>query len=148
MRLYGLKSPMKKFKSDRHTTNSKHFTIFKKEARLWIDRLGLKDWTFYLEHRDSKDYPGCLAWVTFYCETLVATVGLSKTWGEEQEIPSSFEVKRCAMHEVYHVLFARLTRLAESRYIHGIYLINEEEHALIRRFENVFYGSSDTKAKM
>lgn len=115
-----------------HRTTNKHFQIFKKECKKWIDKFGLINWEVYYLHKKSKN----LAFMTANLVGRVADIGLAKTW-KNSEV-SNFEIKKCAFHEVNELLLYRLRNLAEYRYT-TYNEIDEEVHAIIRTLENVLF---------
>jgi len=133
---------MKASKNDNGTT-AKHFKIFKEEAELWISRLGLVDWSVYFSH--VKDHPDALASMTANIPNRGVTINLSTDWsGEEISVA---QLKETAFHEVFELVLARLSYLGECRFLSDEE-IPEERHNIIRRFENLFYGSGKKKKKM
>ena len=124
-------------KADRTTT--KHFQIFKKEARLWLDRLGLKDYSVYFLHsQDGRE--DSRAWIESDYNGKIASIGLSRDWSGDPVTVK--KVRKAAFHEVVHLLLANLVVLGQERWtVQGIY--GAEEHAIIRRLEALFYGSGE-----
>jgi len=98
---------------DNHTTAA-HFELFKKECRKWIEFFELSDWNIYFDHLNEPEEE-YLARSTFSSVALVATLLLNKNWQHNR--PNNKWVKKCARHEVIHILIGKLTVLAESRYI-------------------------------
>jgi len=98
---------------DHHTTPA-HFELFKKECRKWIDFFELSDWNIYFDHPNNPE-GGFLARSTFSSITLVATLFLNRNWQHDK--PNNQWVKKCARHEVIHILIGKLSVLAESRYV-------------------------------
>lgn len=125
-------------------TTKRHFEVFKKEANLWIGRLGLQEWRIDFFHGDNKSIPpdSCRAWFDADVGGIVGMLGLSPDWGED--LINENRVRQSAMHEVFHLLFAQMSWLAGYRYSpKGSY--DEEEHKVIRRFENLYYGNENKK---
>jgi hypothetical protein len=125
-------------------TTNRHFEIFKKEANLWLDRLGLTEWRIDFFHGDNQSLPpdSCRAWFDANVEGMVGMLGLAPDWGGDRVTDT--RVRQSAMHEVFHILLAQMSWLAGYRYsLKGSF--EEEEHKVIRRFENLYYGHSGKK---
>lgn len=130
----------------KNLTSVKHFELFKKEALLWIDRLGLKDWQVRFFHEDDTDLGNCRAWFHADFSNKISSLGLARSWGDDPV--SNQRVKRSGFHEVVHLLLANLVILGQERWsVQGVY--ETEEHVIVRRMENAFYGpESKDKAKV
>ena len=125
-------------------TTKRHFEIFQKEALLWIDRFGLTEWRIDFFHGDNQSFPpdSCRAWFDADVGGLVAMIGLAADWGGDKITDKL--LRQSAMHEVLHVLMAQMSWLADYRFpTKGAFL--EEEHKVIRRFENLYYGQGKKK---
>lgn len=133
---------MRTLKKDSITT-AKDFEIFKKEAELWIKRLGLVDWSIYFSH--VGDCPNALASMMANIPNRGATINLSADWTGEGISVS--QLRETAFHEVLELVLARLSYLGECRFLQDEE-IPEERHNIIRRFENLFYGSGKKKKEM
>jgi hypothetical protein len=124
---------------NKNRTTTTHFKIFKKEAGLWLDKFGLKDYSVCFLH--SNEGPeDTRAWIESDFNGKIASIGLSRDWsGDEVTV---HKVRRSAFHEVVHLLLANLIVLGQERWtVKGIY--DAEEHAVIRRLEALFYGSGE-----
>lgn len=128
-------------------TTAKHFKLFKKEVRLWLDRLGLKDWRVDFDHEDIGDGSGVStrAWYHGTIEDRVCGIGLAKNW--DSDPITNRKIRECAFHEVGHVLLAQLEGIAERRQFIRSELA-QELHVVIRRFENYFYGTGEAQKKV
>lgn len=124
---------------DQRTTTT-HFRIFKKEARLWLLRLGLQDWRVDFEHQDAPDHIVSRAWYHGKVEDRVCALALARSWGGD--IPTNSNVRESAFHEVCHVLLADIEGIASGRNFDGNYL-DKCMHQVIRRLEKLFYGSGE-----
>lgn len=125
-------------------TTSKHFKIFKKEAELWIDRLGLSEWRVDFSHSNCPDGSPCRAWYHGKVEDRVCEIGLVPDW--DPDVVTIHRVKECAFHEVFHVALADLEAIAECRsFVQN--RLDTGLHQVIRRFENLFYGNAKPKIK-
>jgi hypothetical protein len=109
------------------------FKIFQEEGEYWQRFFGLFEWKIYYDYKNLKD---CWADVLMNHDGAIATIRLNKGWTGKEEI----EVRRCAFHEVCHLLLADL---------HGYcYHKDSEElaHEIIRKLENsVFYAKYNNK---
>jgi len=97
---------------DYHTTPA-HFEIFKKECLKWIDFFELNEWKIYFLHllEDKDRQAACL----FNAYTTNATLLLSVNW--EHDKPTNDWIKQVALHEVIHLLLAKLQEKAMERYV-------------------------------
>jgi hypothetical protein len=121
----------------KNKTTAKHFRIFKREAELWIDRLGLKDWDVTFVHGDNPTGKPCYAWFSGEVEGRFCQIGLTPDW-----TPTKITVghlKKSAFHEVFEVVLCQLSWIAECRFAREEE-IPEAIHVVIRRLENLFYG--------
>ena len=126
-----------------HYTTKHDFRVFSQAVRLWVDRLGLTDWRVTLLHQNNSEVEHARASFSAYVSDRVATVYLEPDWKTNK--PSDFILEKCALHEVAHILFATLTDYAAARYI-GPCDIANEEHAIIHRLEDVFYGGIEDES--
>lgn len=125
---------------ERTNKTTKHdFAVFKKEAEKWIKRFGLTDWKIKIEHRDTEDQSiaPSLAWFAADAEACIASANLSLDWGKKDGITEN-ELRRCALHEILHIVFSWLSIYAASRYVPKD-CFELEEHKVIRKFESLFY---------
>lgn len=110
----------------------KHFDTFKKEARRWIDRLGLLDWRIDYQFEEChqslaecrRDYEG-------RCATLVLNPF------QERVKRKDVDVKARARHEVMHLLMAEVAWLNGKRCVTDD-IWSAAEHCVIRRLEDAF----------
>ena len=116
----------------KYKLTNKHFQIFKKECRKWIDLFGLKGYDYTIKWGDLSD---CYADCSYNVVQRWAVIRLMKTWGRKI---TSIELKQSAFHEVCHILFGIINVLAKSRFI-GEEEVDEEIHNLIRIFENTIF---------
>jgi hypothetical protein len=119
-------------------TTKQHFEIFKKEVRLWLKKFGLFEWRVDIRHDDSLDVK-CAARASFWAdaESVIAVIALSPDWGPDKV--TGGRIKSSAFHEVLHLLFSHMAWTANARNVDAGYF-EEEEHKVIRRLENLFYG--------
>ena len=123
-------------------TTSRDFEIFKREAELWIGRLGLTDWSVDFFHSDNPDGRPCRAWFRGEIEGRFCLIGLSPDWSGIKITDEA--VRKSAFHEVCEVMLMPLAWVAECRYAREEE-IPEATHTIIRRFENLFYGKKGLK---
>lgn len=117
-------------------TTKKHFDLFVKEAKKWIDFWGLTDWRIYFYHEDWSDaYGDAKAWYSWDIAGHVGSLCLNTSWKCDL---CENEVRKTAFHEVCHILLGRLDVLATRRYLREGEL-EEEVHAIIRRIENCIF---------
>ena len=127
-------------------TTEAHFKIFKIECEKWIARFGLTDWFVDFYHEDWSESCGeGDAWCRWVKEGRAASLCLNTSLENIDGKSAPAFLRRLAVHEVAHILFARIQDLAKSRFVE-VREIEEEIHVIIRRLENVFskgkrYGS-------
>lgn len=131
--------------SDRYRTTSKHFDIFKKEAFLWIGKFNLGCWGIGFFHTDTSDGELNRAWLSVQYSHQLASIGLTRNWGNNAV--TVHKVKRAAFHEVFHLMLANLMIMGQDRWANQD-TIEAEEHSVIRRMENLFYGREESQAKV
>ncbi|NQU83495.1 MAG: hypothetical protein HQ536_02180 [Parcubacteria group bacterium] len=110
------------------------FELFKSECKRWIDELKLDNWeVHYRWEDDEENRASCSADLGGY----IATLSLSTNWGVHRKvaIPDE-EVKQCAKHEVIHLMLARISANAKSRYVSRDDL-EESEEELVRKLEKI-----------
>lgn len=102
-------------------TTKKHYRIFREECQKLAKKFGLSDWKIYFEH---ASIPGNRANCTWDIEGYVCTIRLGKDWNT---VPTKRGAKAAAIHEVLHIVTARLGSLARCRYISKEEIEIEEE---------------------
>ena len=125
-------------KGKRQITTTRHFEIFKREAELWIGRLGLTDWRIDFKHKNSPDGIGARAWFGAKVGDRIAEVGLAVDW--DPDVITVHRVRETAFHEVFEIMLCPLGWIGDCRYAREEE-IPEAKHVIIRRFENLFYGN-------
>lgn len=115
-------------------TTAKHFDIFVKEVYKWIDRFGLGDWRIdcYHEHNMDEAKASCV----FRSQGMAADLYLERGW--EEEAVTNHKIKKVALHEVSHILLAKLYILANSRFGVSEENVVEATEGIIRRLERAF----------
>ena len=112
-------------------TQQKQFEIFQEECQKWIDALGLYDWDFYIDVDDLQDDRGQAIFDVMGKKAIIDIADkLEGCNGLECEI------RRCARHEILHILIGKLYILAKNReWNESEYII--EEHSIINRLNKV-----------
>lgn len=121
-------------------TTKKHFEVFKKECKKWIDVFGLKGWyiNYYHENWNEAEETG-EAWCAWEVKPRCASLCLCTEWDDSVPLTNKM-IKRAAFHEVMHILLGRLFSFALTEDEKIPYDIKAEEvHSLIRIFENIFF---------
>ncbi len=113
-------------------TTAKHFEIFKQECNKWIRRFGLTDWRVNIEHVDLKEDMARFS-AGELSERSVG-IGLNINW---QTPVTTYELEKCALHEVCHFLLCRMDALARHRESDD-HSISEENHVIVHRILNAF----------
>jgi len=117
-------------------TTAKHFDIFKKEVYRWIDRFGLGDWRVDCYHEHNLE--GTRASCVFRCQGMAADIYLEREWKDEKI--KIVNIRSSALHEVAHILLAKLYEQATSRFGITEDQITEATEGIIRRLEKAFMG--------
>lgn len=118
-------------------TTNKDFELFKKNVNHWVKFFGLNNWKIYLVHEDTQKELDAGAWCSWNVEGRAATIGLSIDWGNHT-IPTPYEIKRMAFHEVCEMMLAPMNDLAASR-LWDQYSYDSEKHNVIRILENTVW---------
>ena len=115
-------------------TTKKHFELFKQECQKWLEKLKLDNWEVHYDWReDDGNRASCSADLSGY----IATLNLSADWGDNRQEPITDDEERsCAKHEVIHLLLARLSANAKSRYISRDDM-EESEEELVCKLEKI-----------
>lgn len=131
--------------SKSYKTTKKHFKLFKKECRYWLDRFDLGSWQVCFEHIDYPDMPS-RAWHATKWKGRTSTIGLSHNWkadrGDTYELdkPTKKKVALSAFHEACELLLVRLRINADIDACPTTRDENDEiTHAIIRRLEKAVW---------
>lgn len=109
-------------------TSNLHFELFKKECEAWIERFGLQEWCLRYAHENISDAEADACWDK---QSMGAVISLSRDWGKYGEVTE--EVLRLhALHEVLHILLAKIHAIAEDRFIVKQQIAELEEEAIRR----------------
>ena len=130
-------------------TTKKHFLIFKKECKKWIDYFGLKNWDIriVLDEIENRKNGITLAIVNNNFHSRSSIITLNKTLNKE--FLEKKELKCCAFHEIWEIILYPLAYLAEARFITNSE-VEPEIHNIIRTLENTIfeehYGNESKKS--
>jgi len=91
---------------------SKHLELYKKEVLRWLDDFKISGWEYHFEF-DEKDEENT-AGAKWSLEGRTITFELSRN--QEKKNLTENAINISALHEVLHVIFARLMTLASRRY--------------------------------
>ena len=115
------------------------FETFKAECYRLQREMGLLDWSIHVLESTGKDpevnEAEDKAWVYADPEAGSATI----YWSKGYQGPPARCPRRCAGHEMAHVLTAELKFLASERYMTDARLCDADE-LIARRIENLLYG--------
>ena len=113
-------------------TTLKDFELFKKEAKKWIDKLGLHEWEYSFFYQDISPCADCTSFrnaknIMFRFNKKIEAMDMTKREA----------VKSYARHEVFHALLEGLYHQAVDRaYCEEDYRI--EEHVVINHLQKAF----------
>jgi hypothetical protein len=108
-------------------TTQEQYEIFQEEVQKWLEKLGLSEWDVHITTDDlGNDRGEALFNVGSYKCTISLTDTLQGCNGLESEI------RRCAKHEVLHLLIGKLYCLAKDREWNEDEYASEE-HGVINR---------------
>ncbi len=113
-------------------TTDKHLAAFEKEARFWIEKLGLLDWEIAFEREDLDTR----AQLTRSYIDKCAGFFLAKEWPCAVTPLNTEEVRKSAKHEVVELVVSELAILAEAPYKTADEVAHAR-HTLVRRLENI-----------
>lgn len=121
-------------------TTAADFAIFKNAVYDWQRKLNLMEWSIFVDHGQLV---GAYAQTHWDVDGQVARIILCKEWDGLRK-RSEHELVALALHEVLHVLIARLVYFATSRWVTQSEF-DGVEHALIRRLENMLLELHNAK---
>ena len=96
-------------------TSVKDFEKFKTYFKSWAKALGIEYWEVQFRHVEAKDCEESYACLHLNMADYVAIVKLSKEW--DDRVVNNYSLKKCAKHEAIHMLIAKLSCCARSKYI-------------------------------
>lgn len=115
-------------------TTKKQFELFEREARKWLDKLGLKDWCVYVLHRDLED-ESTVAQCRWETEQRIANLVLNTSVSSPK---GAHEIRRAALHECLELLLIGCTEAMRRSVCED--LVDVETHKVIRALENLLLG--------
>ncbi|BDQ35919.1 hypothetical protein SYK_02790 [Pseudodesulfovibrio nedwellii] len=118
-----------------YKTTAADFKLFKATCLEWVEKFSLGQWHHNFEHC-HLDVEGRCAQVAFTIGSRHTLFSLSKVWTVK---PTKLEIKKAALHEVTHVLTARLYDFATARFVNKDEILEEFE-AISRALEHAIYG--------
>ena len=98
-----------------------------------MEKLGLADWNIHITCEGCVDDNRALASVVFSPDGLNANINLTKDWSDEPITKTA--ILRAALHEVCHILTARMENLAMDRFSSEKEIFEESER-IARRVEH------------
>lgn len=120
-------------------TTKAHYKLFQAECRKWLRKFGLIDWRVTFFHEDWSESCGpANAWCRWNQRGRTASLCLATDWGWSETSITNDMIRNKALHEVCHLLMARITDMAECYVAKDE--VEEEAHCIIRRIENVLLG--------
>ena len=117
-----------------YKTTKKDFAEFKAECWKWINYFGLKQWEWDIRHQNPEHESARADYNLVYTAKYVC-VRLNPTF---DLTPEKNEIKRCAFHEIVHVLLSELSRLGLA--IYNEHVVEKEEHIIIQILENTLFN--------
>lgn len=115
-------------------TTVKHFELFKHEAKVWVNALGLREYELHFHHDELED---SLAQCGSNEQARLGMIYLNKEWHGEVPL-NNLEIKKAACHEVLELFLSRLRAYADCK--NGTpELVDGEIHRVIQVLINNFY---------
>ena len=111
-------------------TTKKHFELFKKECKYWIDKLELSNYDVRYKWEELDHFDEAQSKIKY---NYTVVLYLDTDWEEEV---NNKEVKEAAKHEIVHLLLGRLTLNAEARFI-GRSEIDEAMEEVVRKLTRI-----------
>ena len=115
-------------------TTKKHFKIFKRECRKWIEILGLKDWEFSFHHAEVPGFRNASS--EYHITDRYADIYLFPKLHRQKATEKV--VRMLAFHEICEVVLGPLYVNAIERHVSRAE-INESTHTVIVILQNVLY---------
>ena len=106
---------------------------------MWQRELKLDDWSLYFVHKSIKD---AYATMDYHITGRAASITLNTNWINRDT--SDFNLKKCALHEVVHIMLSELSSEAKSRYTDQ-FSIEKAEEALTVKLTNLIIEGKDEK---
>lgn len=89
-------------------TTDRHFQIFQKEAKRWIDKFGMQGWDIRFVHQDLAGDSNAAAYFEAGEDITnrIGTIGLARS-DYKRKLTAEY-IKLCAFHEVCEILHHRI----------------------------------------
>jgi len=115
--------------------NQKDFIFFQNKVKFWIKRLGLTDWQVYFEFEKLEEND--FAQIKWNYKGSKATMYLNQEWRNVPKfLNKEHQLEQTALHEVLHLLLARLNAWANDRKWDELEY-EAEEHRVIHQIMQV-----------
>jgi hypothetical protein len=115
-------------------TTKKDFELFQKRSIAWQKELGLASWKLVFSHKPLKEkYAEC----SYRVKGRIARIVLATSWPDRPINETT--INQVALHEVLHLLLARLLVESEERYATQ-YELDVAEESIVVTLENVIGG--------
>ncbi len=107
----------------------KQFQFFKDCCQKYINRFNLNNWDVYYK---LEKLEGNRSEIGFKLGGYVATIFLDAGWSSKISPLNNIELRKCALHEIIHLLLARLSTNANERFVQEAD-VKEAEEEIVRR---------------
>ena len=121
-----------------HKLSKKHFDIFVKSCKYWVNYFGLSDWEWNYFFESDKDNDR--ASVHYQYDPQIAAVYLYNEWVSE---PTPYQLKLSGFHEVVHVLLAPISELGEKYFTDA--MTSKRNHIVTNRLVNTIFQEHKDK---
>jgi len=108
-------------------TTKKQFEQFQAEFLKWVDKFGLKQYKIYFDHAKLNDN---------YAEIHTEQIAKHARVKMCKDADDSFDPASSAKHEAIHLLLAKLSYMAECRFLSNSE-VSDEEESIVRILEKV-----------
>jgi len=102
----------------------KHLELYKKEVLKWMTRFKIGGWDVNFDFDEENDG---VANTTWNLEGRVCAFRIARDW--EKDPLTNKTIKETALHEVLHLILARIMSLSTARYMRKTELIEAQEEA-------------------
>ena len=125
---------------DKMKTTKKHFKLFKKECKYWLNRFDLGSWRADIRHYTQA---GLIEGALAYCDPnwtmRTCCIGLQKKVSDGALVNKKV-ISKAAFHEVCELLLHMLRIIAEvNAGPNTLDEVNNYNHAIIRRMEKAVW---------
>jgi len=115
-------------------TTDKHFEMFVKECKHWIDYWAMKQWRIEFRHGDFVE--DTRANFEYHWASMSAYIALEEYWEGCVEVTDR-EIAEVAFHEVAEIMLSPIAQVASDHCNEFDY--NQKVHSIIRRMENSIF---------